>query len=199
MTVNDAFQMTRDADQNGWDPSGYKLTAWAAAYSLNLAVACFITYWIITRLLSGFVDQASDFLGGMWAVVAVVFVFKDTGEQARDFRLESVDDRQRRAVQHERQRGDLEPLLPDCRHAARQQNASTSERSRQHVAVVERQLSLDHEHRHRRQAKRRLIPAVAALRDAIAKKSADWKDIVKIGRTHMQDAPLYLERCRRDN
>jgi uncharacterized membrane protein YgaE (UPF0421/DUF939 family) len=82
MTVNDAFQMTRDADQNGWDPSGYKLTAWAAAYSLNLAVACFITYWIITRLLSGFVDQASDFLGGMWAVVAVVFVFRDTREQA---------------------------------------------------------------------------------------------------------------------
>ena len=82
MTVNDASQTTRDADQNGWDPSSYKLTAWAAAYSLNLAVACFITYWIITRLLSGFVDQASDFLGGMWAVVAVVFVFRDTREQA---------------------------------------------------------------------------------------------------------------------
>ena len=80
--MNDASQTTRDADQNGWDPSSYKLTAWAAAYSLNLAVACFITYWIITRLLSGFVDQASDFLGGMWAVVAVVFVFRDTREQA---------------------------------------------------------------------------------------------------------------------
>jgi uncharacterized membrane protein YccC len=82
MTVNDASQTTRDADQNGWDPSGHKLTAWAAAYSLNLAVACFITYWIITRLLSGFVDQASDFLGGMWAVVAVVFVFRDTRKEA---------------------------------------------------------------------------------------------------------------------
>ena len=80
--MNDASQTTRDADQNGWDPSSYKLTAWAAAYSLNLAVACFITYWTITRLLSGFVDQASDFLGGMWAVVAVVFVFRDTREQA---------------------------------------------------------------------------------------------------------------------
>jgi fumarate hydratase class II len=41
--------------------------------------------------------------------------------------------------------------------------------------------------------KQRLIPAVAALRDAIDKKSKEWKDIVKIGRTHMQDAtPLTL-------
>jgi fumarate hydratase class II len=41
--------------------------------------------------------------------------------------------------------------------------------------------------------KARLIPAVAALRDAIAAKAQEWKDIVKIGRTHMQDAtPLTL-------
>ena len=39
----------------------------------------------------------------------------------------------------------------------------------------------------------RLIPAVTALRDAISAKSEEWKDIVKIGRTHMQDAtPLTL-------
>jgi fumarate hydratase, class II len=41
--------------------------------------------------------------------------------------------------------------------------------------------------------KRRLIPAVDALHDAIAVKAAEWKDIVKIGRTHMQDAtPITL-------
>ena len=41
--------------------------------------------------------------------------------------------------------------------------------------------------------KQRLIPAVKALRDSIAAKSEQWKDIVKIGRTHMQDAtPLTL-------
>src|SRR6267154_1455333 len=41
--------------------------------------------------------------------------------------------------------------------------------------------------------KQRLIPAVASLRDAIAVKSAEWADIVKIGRTHMQDAtPITL-------
>ena len=41
--------------------------------------------------------------------------------------------------------------------------------------------------------KQRLIPAIAALRDAIHVKAEEWKDIVKIGRTHMQDAtPLTL-------
>src|SRR5215472_14401107 len=40
---------------------------------------------------------------------------------------------------------------------------------------------------------RRLIPAVAALRDAISAKAGEWAHIVKIGRTHMQDAtPLTL-------
>src|ERR1700691_2738662 len=39
----------------------------------------------------------------------------------------------------------------------------------------------------------RLIPAVTSLRDAIATKAEQWKDIVKIGRTHMQDAtPITL-------
>jgi fumarate hydratase class II len=41
--------------------------------------------------------------------------------------------------------------------------------------------------------KQRLIPAVQQLRDAIARKAEEWKDIIKIGRTHMQDAtPLTL-------
>jgi fumarate hydratase, class II len=41
--------------------------------------------------------------------------------------------------------------------------------------------------------KQRLLPAVTELRDAIAAKAAEWDDIVKIGRTHMQDAtPLTL-------
>ena len=41
--------------------------------------------------------------------------------------------------------------------------------------------------------KRRLIPSVRALHDAIDAKAKTWGDIVKIGRTHMQDAtPLTL-------
>jgi len=41
--------------------------------------------------------------------------------------------------------------------------------------------------------KERLLPAVEALRDAVAAKSKEWQDVVKIGRTHMQDAtPITL-------
>jgi fumarate hydratase class II len=41
--------------------------------------------------------------------------------------------------------------------------------------------------------KRHLVPAVAVLRDSISVKAESWKDIVKIGRTHMQDAtPITL-------
>ena len=39
----------------------------------------------------------------------------------------------------------------------------------------------------------RLLPAVTALRDAIAAKAEEWKAVIKIGRTHMQDAtPITL-------
>ena len=41
--------------------------------------------------------------------------------------------------------------------------------------------------------KQRLIPAIKGLQDGIAAKSEQWKDVIKIGRTHMQDAtPLTL-------
>ena len=38
-----------------------------------------------------------------------------------------------------------------------------------------------------------LVQAVTALKDAIAAKAAQWDDVIKIGRTHMQDAtPITL-------
>ena len=41
--------------------------------------------------------------------------------------------------------------------------------------------------------KQRLIPAVKALHDGIAAKAEEWKNVIKIGRTHMQDTtPLNL-------
>ncbi len=44
-----------------------------------------------------------------------------------------------------------------------------------------------------REVKQRLIPTVTALHDAIDAKAHEWRDIVKIGRTHLQDAtPLTL-------
>jgi fumarate hydratase, class II len=35
---------------------------------------------------------------------------------------------------------------------------------------------------------KQLVPSVEALRDALAKKAARWNNVVKIGRTHLQDA-----------
>src|SRR5262249_20998364 len=44
-----------------------------------------------------------------------------------------------------------------------------------------------------RGVKQLLLPAVKALRDALDAKARDWADVVKIGRTHLQDAtPLTL-------
>jgi fumarate hydratase class II len=41
--------------------------------------------------------------------------------------------------------------------------------------------------------KKNLTPAVTCLRDALSEKAKDWADVVKIGRTHLQDAvPLTL-------
>ena len=55
-----------------------RLSSWDVVYALNMAIACFITYWIMTHSLSRFVDGPSDFLGGMWAVAATVFVYRET-------------------------------------------------------------------------------------------------------------------------
>jgi uncharacterized membrane protein YgaE (UPF0421/DUF939 family) len=55
-----------------------KLSSWDVVYALNMAIACLITYWIMTHILSRLVDDATELLGGMWAVVATVFVFRET-------------------------------------------------------------------------------------------------------------------------
>jgi hypothetical protein len=55
-----------------------RLSSWDVVYAVNTAIACLITYSIITYALSQFVDRPSDLLGGMWAVVATVFVFRGT-------------------------------------------------------------------------------------------------------------------------
>ena len=59
-------------------------------YALDLAIACAISYWIITSILAPFVGKASDLLGGMWAVVATVFVFRDTRTESMSAGLERL-------------------------------------------------------------------------------------------------------------
>jgi len=43
-----------------------------------LAAACLLAYWLVTGLLSQvfFLSRADSLLGGMWAVIATVFVFR---------------------------------------------------------------------------------------------------------------------------
>jgi Lyase len=72
-----------------------------------------------------------------YALIVQVADENPYGQTPQHVPVARVDDRQRHAVQHERQQGLLEPRLSDRRHAARQQDAGTSERPRQHVAVVE--------------------------------------------------------------
>ena len=104
-----------------------------------------------------------------------------------------MDDGQRYAIQHERERSDLKPLLPTRRHAAGEQ---TPVHPNDHVNMS--QSSNDSFPTAMNIAaavnvKQRLIPAVHDLHEAIDAKAEEWKDIVKIGRTHMQDAtPLTL-------
>src|ERR1700741_2612786 len=75
--------------------------------------------------------------------------------------------------------GSKRPVHPND-HVNKSQSSNDTFPSAMHIAAAT-------------SAKARLIPAVTTLRDAIAIKAAEWDDIVKIGRTHMQDAtPLTL-------
>ena len=69
---------TRSRDAIMPEVHGAQLSAWDVVYALNMAVACLLSYWIMTGILSRFVDRPSDFLGGMWAVAATVFVFRES-------------------------------------------------------------------------------------------------------------------------
>jgi hypothetical protein len=62
----------------GHEGAGHPLSSWDLVYALDMAIACLISYWIITHLLSRCVDRPSDFLGGVWAVVATLFGFRGT-------------------------------------------------------------------------------------------------------------------------
>jgi uncharacterized membrane protein YgaE (UPF0421/DUF939 family) len=55
-----------------------KLSTWDFFYALDMAIACLLSYLIITYVLSPFVVTPDAILGGMWAAVATVFVFRET-------------------------------------------------------------------------------------------------------------------------
>jgi hypothetical protein len=55
-----------------------KLTTWEIVHSVDMAIACAISYTITTQLLTRFVDEPTTVLGGLFAVIATVFVFRES-------------------------------------------------------------------------------------------------------------------------
>jgi fumarate hydratase class II len=75
--------------------------------------------------------------------------------------------------------GSKKPVHPND-HVNMSQSSNDTYPTAMHVACAE-------------EVVHRLLPALVKLRDALAAKSEAWKDIIKIGRTHTQDAtPLTL-------
>ena len=75
--------------------------------------------------------------------------------------------------------GSKSPVHPND-HVNRAQSSNDTFPTAMHIASAE---AITHE----------LIPSLVSLRDALAHKSEEWADIVKIGRTHLMDAvPLTL-------
>ncbi len=75
--------------------------------------------------------------------------------------------------------GSKDPIHPND-DVNKAQSSNDTFPTAMHIAAVE-------------QIVHRLIPAITELRDALAEKSEEFKDIVKIGRTHLMDAvPLTL-------
>ena len=62
----------------------WRLTRNTVIHAATLSVSCVISYWLITHLLSGAFAVSPDDgrLGGMWAAVATLFVYRFSHEQS---------------------------------------------------------------------------------------------------------------------
>src|SRR6516162_5199655 len=56
----------------------------ALLHSVALGVACFVTWELTTEVLSHVhsISEADDLLGGMWAVIATVFVYRTSYQES---------------------------------------------------------------------------------------------------------------------
>lgn len=55
-----------------------KLSAWDVAYAVDMAIACLITYWLMTLVVSPLTRESSELVGVLWALIATIFVFRNT-------------------------------------------------------------------------------------------------------------------------
>jgi len=59
-----------------------KPSAWDIVYSIAMALACLISYAVMTELLNVAVEGRADLVGGMWAAVSTAFVFRDSRQHS---------------------------------------------------------------------------------------------------------------------
>jgi uncharacterized membrane protein YccC len=57
-------------------------SAWDIVYSLAIALACIISYTVMTEILNAAVEGHADLVGGMWAAVSTAFVFRDSRQHS---------------------------------------------------------------------------------------------------------------------
>ena len=59
-----------------------KPSAWEIVYSIAMALACLISYAVMTEFLNVAVEGRADAVGGMWAAVSTAFVFRDSRQRS---------------------------------------------------------------------------------------------------------------------
>jgi uncharacterized membrane protein YccC len=59
-----------------------KPSAWGIVYSIAMALACLISYAVMTEYLNVAVEGRPDPVGGMWAAVSTAFVFRDSRQHS---------------------------------------------------------------------------------------------------------------------
>ena len=59
-----------------------KPSAWDIVYSITMALACLLSYAVMTELLNAAVEGHDDLIGGMWAAVSTAFVFRDSRQHS---------------------------------------------------------------------------------------------------------------------
>jgi uncharacterized membrane protein YccC len=59
-----------------------KPSAWEIVYSVAMALACLVSYAVMTELLNVALEGREDLVGGMWAAVSTAFVFRDSRQHS---------------------------------------------------------------------------------------------------------------------
>jgi hypothetical protein len=73
------------------------VSLWDVFHAVDMAIACLISYWIVTVGLARFVARPDDLLGGMWTVVATIFGFRENRGASGAARSTKVPRREARA------------------------------------------------------------------------------------------------------